>query len=93
MGKTAILLNGAEPFEQIVNIHLTEGPIWNLMKPVQAVSQKKIFKDFTIFYMCIARTRANIPKNLEDSKTVLLLKSYIVSFSHKSLLSIEKIIV
>ena len=29
---TAILLSGAEPFEQIVNTHLTEGPIWKLVK-------------------------------------------------------------
>ena len=40
MGMAAILLNGAEPFEQIVNILSTEGPmliIWNIVKSVQAV--------------------------------------------------------
>ena len=47
-----ILLNGAEPFEQIVNIFSTEGPMWNLVKTVQAVSKKKS-KDFTISYMYI----------------------------------------
>ena len=38
MGMTAILFNGAEPFEQIVNIPSTEGPMWNLAKIGQAVS-------------------------------------------------------
>ena len=38
MGMTATLFNGAEPFEQIVNIPLTEGPMWNLTKIGQAVS-------------------------------------------------------
>ena len=28
MGMAVILFNGAKPFEQIVNIFLTEGPIW-----------------------------------------------------------------
>ena len=50
MGMAAILFNGAEPFEQIVNILLTEGSIWNLMKSVEAVSEKT-FKDFTILYI------------------------------------------
>ena len=51
MDMAAILFNGAEPFEQIVNILSTEGPMWNLVKTVQAVSEKKTFKDFTILYM------------------------------------------
>ena len=38
MGMTAILFNGAEPLEQIVNIPSTEGPMWNLVKIDQAVS-------------------------------------------------------
>ena len=42
----AILFNGTEPFEQIVNILSTEGPMWNLVKIVQVVSEKKTFKDF-----------------------------------------------
>ena len=32
MGMAAILSDGAEPFKQIGNILLTEGPMWNLMK-------------------------------------------------------------
>ena len=32
MGMAAILFNGAEPLEQIVNTHLIEGPMRNLIK-------------------------------------------------------------
>ena len=48
MGMAAILFNSQEQFEQIVNILLTEDPMWNLVKTVQAVSENKPFKDFTI---------------------------------------------
>ena len=34
--------------KQIVKIISTEGPMWNLVKTVQGVSEKKTFKDFTI---------------------------------------------
>ena len=54
MGMAAILFNGAEPLEQIVNILSTEDPMWNLVKTVQAVSEKKTFKDFTISYLYTA---------------------------------------
>ena len=37
MGIAAILFNSAEPFEQIDNTPLTEGPMWNLVKTGQAV--------------------------------------------------------
>ena len=47
MGMAAILFNSAKPFEQIVNSPSTEGPMWNLVKTGQAVSEK-MFKDFTI---------------------------------------------
>ena len=47
MGMAAILFNGAEQFEQIVN----RRPMWNLVKSVQAFTEKKTFKDFTILYM------------------------------------------
>ena len=40
----AILFNGAEALEEIVNTLSTEGPLWNLMKIAQAVSEKKTFK-------------------------------------------------
>ena len=47
----AILSYGVDPFEQIINIPLTEGLIWNLVKIGQAVSEKKTFKDYTLLYM------------------------------------------
>ena len=47
MGMAATLFNGAEPFEHIVNIPSTEGPMWNQVKIGQAVSEKT-FKDFMI---------------------------------------------
>ena len=37
MGMAAILLDGAEPFEQTGNTLLAEGPMWNLLKIAQAV--------------------------------------------------------
>ena len=37
MGMADILFNGMEPFDQIVNILSTEGPMWNLMNIVQEV--------------------------------------------------------
>ena len=36
MGMTAILFNGAEPFEEIVKIFSTKGPVWNLVKIAEA---------------------------------------------------------
>ena len=32
MGMAAIFFHNAEPFEQIDNTPLTEGPMWNLVK-------------------------------------------------------------
>ena len=55
MGMAAILFNGAEPFQQIVNTLSTEGPKWNLVKIAQAMSEKKTFKYYTILYMHIAQ--------------------------------------
>ena len=46
MGTVAILFDGAEPFEQIGNTLLT-GPIWNLVKIAQTLSEKKTFKNYT----------------------------------------------
>ena len=37
MGMAAISFDGMEPFEQIGNILLTKGPMWNLVKITQAV--------------------------------------------------------
>ena len=49
MGMTAILFNGAEPFEQSDNTPLT-GPLGNRVKVGQAVSEKKIH-GYAIFYI------------------------------------------
>ena len=55
MGMAAILFNGAEPFEQIGNTPSTEGPMWNLVKIAQVVSEKKTLKNYTTLYMYIAQ--------------------------------------
>ena len=49
-----ILFNGTEPFEQIVDTLSIEGPMWNLVKIAQAVSENK-FKSYTILYMFLAK--------------------------------------
>ena len=49
----------AEPFEHIVNIPSTEGPIWNLVKIGQGVSETK-FKDHMILYQYIAKRQEQI---------------------------------
>ena len=54
MGMAAILINGAEPFEKIVNTLSTKGLTWNQVKIVQAVSEKTV-KNYTILYMYIAQ--------------------------------------
>ena len=43
LGMADILFNGAEPFEQIVNTPLKQGPMWNLVKLGAAVSEKTKF--------------------------------------------------
>ena len=58
MGMAAILVNGAEPFEQIVNNISTEGPMWNLVKIAQAVL--KTLKQYAISYMYIAQGQGQI---------------------------------
>ena len=40
MSIAAILYDGAKQFEQIGNTLFTEGPMWNLVKIAQAVSEK-----------------------------------------------------
>ena len=51
----AILFNGAEPFDQIVNICSTEGPMCNLMNIFEEVLEENTFKDFMILYKYIAQ--------------------------------------
>ena len=61
MGMAAILFNGMEPFEQIGNTHSTEGPMCNLVKIAQVLSEKKTFKYYTILYINIAQGQEQIP--------------------------------
>ena len=58
-----------EPFNQIVNILSTEGPMLNLMKNIQEVSEKKTFKEFMVLYLYIPQGQGQInPKRLTVSK-------------------------
>ena len=52
MGIAAILFNSAVPFGQTDNTPSTEDPMWNLVKIGLVVSEKKTFKDYTI-YTCV----------------------------------------
>ena len=55
MSMTAILVNKAKPFEQIVSIITTEG------EKKQKVSEKMTFKIYTIFYIHKALGKGQIP--------------------------------
>ena len=57
MGIVAILFNDADLFEQTDNIPSTEGHMWNPVKTGHAVSETKIFKDYTILYMYVAQDK------------------------------------
>ena len=75
MDMAAILFNGTEPFEQIGNTLSTEGPMYNLVKIAQAVSEKT-FKNYTILYINIAQGQEQITprgQNFYYDKNVLLL--------------------
>ena len=65
----ATLFNFAEPFEQIGNTLSTEGPIRNLEKIAQAVSQKKAFKNhnFIHVYSPVARADNLRGQNFDDN--------------------------
>ena len=41
MDMAAILINGAEPFEQIGNTLTTEGPMWNLVKLLKRFQRRR----------------------------------------------------
>ena len=60
MDMVTMLFNGTEPFKQTVNIPLTEGPMWKLVKIARAVSEKTTFKDSMILYMYIAQGQGQI---------------------------------
>ena len=53
--------DGAEPFKQINNIPLTDGPMWNLVKIGRVVSEKKTFKYYTTLYTYISQGQRQIP--------------------------------
>ena len=44
MEMAVIFFNGAEPFEQIINTPSTKGPICNLVKTGQAISESDILR-------------------------------------------------
>ena len=60
MGMGATLFNGTEPFEQIGNTLLAEGPIRNLVKIAQGVLERKTLKNYTILYMYKAQGQGQI---------------------------------
>ena len=67
------MFSGVESVDQIVNILLAEGPMWNLMKIVSEVSEKKRFKDFSLLYVYTAQRQEQItPEILTVSKHLLL---------------------
>ena len=72
----ATLFNGAERFEQIFNIFKTEGPRWNLVKTVQAVSEKT-FKELSILYMYRAQGQGQI------TTKILIVAKQFYSSNHK----------
>ena len=55
MGMATILFDGSKPFEQIGNTLLIEGPMWNLVKIAQAVSETKTLHNFIDVYIPGAR--------------------------------------
>ena len=58
----AISFSGAEPFEQIVKTISTRGPMWNLVKIVQAVSEKKCKKIHNNIHVYSPRARTDSPQ-------------------------------
>ena len=74
MGMATILFNRAEPFKQIVNTLFTEGPMWNMEKIAQAVSEKKIFKDNSIFTCMYIAQRQGLIR--PQGKNIWLIKKF-----------------
>ena len=59
MGMAAILFNGADHLNKLDDTPSTQGPMWNLVKIGQTVSEKA-FKDYAILYMYIAQAQRQI---------------------------------
>ena len=77
----AILFDGKEPFQLVVNMLSTEDPMWKLVKIVQAVSEKKTFEAFTILYMYITQGQGHLtPK-------ILMVAKQFYFFNHTLLIS------
>ena len=55
MGVVAILFNDVDSVQLTVNILSTEGPMWNLVKTAQVVSEEKAIKNYTILYMYVTQ--------------------------------------
>ena len=66
-----------EPFGQIDTTPSTEGPMWNLMKIGQAVSEKKV-KDYKILYMY----RAQRQEQLIPGNKSLIVTERVCFFDH-----------
>ena len=58
MGMSAILFKDAEPFEQIDNIPLSEGSMWNLVKMVKLF--QKMFMIIRFLYMYVSQVQRQI---------------------------------
>ena len=78
MGVASILFSCAEPFEQIVNTLSTEGPMWNLVKIAEAVSQTNTFRNYTNLYMYIAQGQEQVTPRRQKfdciAKKVLIIR-------------------
>ena len=57
----AILFYSTESFEQTDNTPSSDGPMWNLVKIGQAVSEKKTFNYYAILYMYIDQEQIQTP--------------------------------
>ena len=69
MGMAAILFNGVKPFNKLSTSFLQRTLCEILVTTVQAVSEKKAFKDFTILCMYRAQGQGQItPKILTVAK-------------------------
>ena len=73
MGMAAISFTDAEPFEQSVNIPSTEGPMWNLVKSGQVVSEKKTLKNFMVLHLYMAEEQGQI---IPWGKILILTKTF-----------------
>ena len=74
MGMVAIFFNDEKQFE---HMPLTKGPMWNLVKTGQGVSEKKTFKYYEILYMYIAQGQGQITQD-----KILIVTKSVCYFDH-----------